>query len=58
MWTNETVFSKGDLLDDELYDTFISRFYEGSYADRYAHVNIMLDRLQAEKESLEKSKKA
>jgi hypothetical protein len=52
MWTNETVFSKGDLMDNKLYDTFINRFYEGSYADRYAHINNMIDRLQEEKKIL------
>lgn len=52
MWSNETIFSKGDLMDDELYDTFIGREYQGNYADRYAHVNLMIDRLSAEKESL------
>lgn len=53
MWNNETIFSEGDLCDDELYDLFIQNEYQGIYSDRLGHVQNMIERLQAEQEKLE-----
>ena len=52
MWTNETIFSEGDLNREE-YEVFIEQEYEGSYQERLEHVENMLQRLQAEKNMLE-----
>lgn len=54
MWNNETIFSEGDLCDEELYDLFIQNEYQGVYSDRLAHVQNMINRLQAEQETLER----
>lgn len=54
MWNNETIFSEGDLCDDELYEQFIEKEYQGNYSDRITHIQNMIERLQAEKEMLEK----
>ena len=55
MWTNETIFSEGDLCDDELYEQFIEKEYQGNYSDRIAHIDNMINRLQAEQETLERN---
>ena len=48
------IFSEGDLCDEELYDLFIQNEYQGVYSDRLAHVQNMINRLQAEQETLER----
>jgi hypothetical protein len=51
MWTNETIFSKGDLsesLDSEKYREFIVKEYADDYRARREHVKLMIERLQAE----------
>lgn len=59
MWKNETIFSIGDMRQDEkLYDDFISEEYEGNYFERLEHVERMIVRLQYEKKLLEEKKKA
>ena len=54
MWTNETIFSEGDLCDDELYEQFIEQEYQGNYSDRIAHIDNMITRLRAEQETLKR----
>ena len=53
MWVNETIFSEGDLMNTEEYDSFISDEYQGERSERLEHVKNMIDRLQAEKKMLE-----
>lgn len=53
MWTNETIFSLGDLSRTDEYSEFIKREYDGIPSERLEHVNHMIERLQAEKEMLE-----
>ena len=48
MWTNETIFSEGDLCDEELYEQFIEKEYQGVYSDRINHIENMITRLRAE----------
>lgn len=57
MWTNETIFSEGDLCDDELYDQFIENEYQGIYSDRITHIESMIKRLQAEKNRCKEKEK-
>lgn len=54
MWTNETIFSEGDLCDEELYEQFIEKEYQGVYSDRINHIENMITRLRAEQETLER----
>ena len=54
MWTNETIFSEGDLCNADEYEQFINDEYQGKRSDRLEHVKNMIERLQAEKEMLEK----
>lgn len=59
MWKSETIFSIGDMRQDEkLYDDFISEEYEGNYFERLEHVERMIVRLQYEKKLLEEKTKA
>lgn len=53
MWTDETIFSLGDLSRTEEYSEFIDREYDGDRSVRLEHVKNMISRLQAEKEMLE-----
>lgn len=53
MWTNETIFSLGDLSRTDEYSEFIDSEYDGDRSVRLEHVNHMIERLQAEKEMLE-----
>lgn len=53
MWTDETIFSLGDLSRTEEYSEFIDREYDGMRSERLEHVKNMISRLQAEKEMLE-----
>lgn len=54
MWTNETIFSLGDLSfgDDQLYTDFIQREYNGDYSERLYHIERAIARLQFEKRKL------
>lgn len=57
MWTDETIFSEGDLLSGCNYAWFIVDNYGHSdtpYLDRYQHVQEMIKRLEAERATLEK----
>ena len=54
MWTNETIFSEGDLCDEELYEQFIEKEYQGVYSDRINHIENMITRLRAEQETLKR----
>ena len=54
MWTNETIFSEGDLCNEELYEQFIEKEYQGVYSDRINHIENMITRLRAEQETLER----
>lgn len=49
MWTNEVIFSKGDLSNNEEYENFLTENYQGNHHERLIHVTQMIDRLQAEK---------
>lgn len=56
MWTEETIFSEGDLLSGFNYAWFIVDEYGHSdtpYYDRYLHVQEMIKRLEAERIALE-----
>lgn len=58
MWTNETIFSLGDIsngIESEAYRNFVQTEYEYGYVDRLEHVKLMIERLQAEKTMIEKS---
>ena len=53
MWTNETIFSLGDMSHDEkLYEEFIEREYQGNYTERLEHLEHMITRLQFEQKKL------
>lgn len=54
MWTNETIFSLGDLSfgDEQLYTEFIQREYNGDYSERLYHIERAIARLQFEKRKL------
>lgn len=57
MWVDERIFSKGDLCNGvkgEQYCEFISYEYADNLKDRLEHVEQMIERLQAEKNMLEK----
>lgn len=57
MWVDERIFSKGDLcngVNGEQYSEFISYEYADNLKDRLEHVEQMIERLQAEKNMLEK----
>ena len=57
MWVDERIFRKGDLCDGvkgEQYSEFISYEYADNLKDRLEHVEQMIERLQAEKNMLEK----
>ena len=54
MWTNETIFSEGDLCEEELYEQFIEKEYQGIYSDRINHIENMITRLRAEQETLKR----
>lgn len=49
MWTNEVIFSKGDLSNNEEYENFLTENYQGNHHERLIHVTQMIDRLQEEK---------
>ena len=57
MWTNENIFFEGDLCDNELYEQFIEKEYQGIYSDRINHIENMITRLQAEKINAKRKKK-
>lgn len=49
MWTDEIIFSLGDLsYDEESYEEFIEKEYQGDYMERLEHVEHMIARLQVE----------
>jgi hypothetical protein len=52
MWTDEKIFSIGDLENFEDYDKFIKADYEGNYTERLLHVEEMIKRLTAERNVL------
>lgn len=54
MWTNETIFSEGDLCNADEYEQFINDEYQGERSYRLEHVQNMLERLTAEKNMLKK----
>lgn len=56
MWTDETIFSEGDLNNVDEYLEIVSNYVDGLQG-RYEHVLNMLTRLQAEKALLEYLKK-
>ena len=51
MWTDEIIFSEGDLCDPSEcgYHEFIQNEYQGNYFERLDHVLSMIKRLEAEK---------
>lgn len=53
MWTNQTIFSIGDLSGtmEKEYQEFIEKEYNGSYSDRLMHIEHMLERLEFEKKN-------
>lgn len=58
MWTNEVIFSEGDLFDVDFY---LARLQADGYEtpfDRLTHVNNMINRLTAEVNTLEKVKES
>ena len=58
MWTNEVIFSEGDLFDVDFY---LARLQADGYEspfERMAHVNNMIKRLNAEINTLEKVKES
>lgn len=57
MWTNENIFFEGDLCDNELYEQFIEKEYQGIYSDRINHIENMITRLQAEKNKCKEKEK-
>ena len=57
MWTDETIFSDGDLLSGMNYAWFIVERYgycEMPFNERYHHVLEMIKRLEAERAELER----
>lgn len=53
MWTNETIFSLGDMSHNEKqYEEFIEREYKGSYTERLEHLERMITRLEFERKKL------
>lgn len=53
MWTNETIFSEGDLIDVDFYLAQLNADgYESAY-DRFTHVWNMKKRIEAELKLLE-----
>lgn len=54
MWTNQTIFSVGDLSGtmEKEYHEFIEKEYNGSYSDRLMHIEHMLERLEFEKKKI------
>lgn len=57
MWTNEVIFSKGDLSNNEEYENFLTENYQGNHHERLIHVTQMIDRLQEEKTLLLREEK-
>lgn len=53
MWTNEVIFSEGDLCDRDNYEQLLTDYCLGDFTDRLSHVRNMITRLTGEKCRLE-----
>ena len=53
MWTNEVIFSEGDLCDRDNYEQLLTDYCLGDFYDRLTHVRNMITRLIGEKCRLE-----
>ena len=58
MWTNETIFSEGDLIDVDLYLSQLNADGYESAFDRLSHVLNMKKRIEAEIKLLDELKKS
>lgn len=54
MWTNQTIFSIGDMCGtlEKEYNQFIDEKYNGSLQERLEHVERMITRLEFERKKL------
>lgn len=55
MWSEEYIFSKGDLskgIDSSPYSLVLELYFDNDISERYNHVCNMIERLEAEKAML------